>query len=447
MDNKKNITLEEKQIDELLSQFEGENIEIPKELDDRLNLKLEELRPKKYKKWMISSVAIIIVMVFSYNFVLPFRSFADTMFKYIFGDIGIENAVNNGYESADSKEISIGKYNMIIDNIYMDNQRINFDVVMKTELEDFLDEDDINGSQYGLCVNPADDEEFESVLQNGIFYKDDDEIKANIKMVGDGVYDFLKNKDSINLKLTLKKYTYNIDTDEEKTYILGEKNLELEIPNNIPKNQVIKINKVITDGKLDFEVRKLEISPTLMYIDTIGKVDGIGNIQGLDNFKIISDKGDIYKNGLEVSGIEMLDGGWRQTIVPSIYYDQSEHFKLKADGVIVDASKKIKINLKDNAPRKIDYFGYEIIISDISYEDGELTIEFKTDKEIAYICASTLDGNISMSSNYYKDTENEVNNRWGVTFEVNKKDNYELDLRIGIKYKYPIDIDIKNTNK
>ena len=195
MDNKKNRTLEEKQIDELLSQFEGENIEIPKALDDRLNSKLEELRPKKYKKWMISSAAVIMVMVFSYNFIMPFRSFADTMFKYIFGDIGIENAVNNGYESADSKEISIGKYDMIIENIYMDNQRINFDVVMKTELDDFLDEDDINGSQYGLCVNPADDEEFESVLQNGIFYKDGDEIKANIKMVGDGVDGFLKNKD------------------------------------------------------------------------------------------------------------------------------------------------------------------------------------------------------------------------------------------------------------
>lgn len=447
MDNKENRTLEEKQIDELLSQFEGENIEIPKALDDRLNSKLEELRPKKYKKWMISSAAVIMVMVFSYNFIMPFRSFADTMFKYIFGDIGIENAVNNGYESADSKEISIGKYDMIIENIYMDNQRINFDVVMKTELEDFLDEENVEGNQYGLCVDPAEDEDFESVLQNGIFYKDGGEIKANIKIVGEGVDDFLKNKDSINLKLTLEKYICSFDAEEQKTYILGEKNLELEIPKNIPQNQVIKINKAIKDGKLDFEVRQLEISPTLMYIDTIGKVDGMGDVQGLDNFRIISDQGNVYKNVIEVSGIGMLDGGWKQTIVPSIYYDQSEHFKLKADGVIVDASKKIKINLKDNAPREIDYFGYKITISDISYEDGELTVEFKTDKKIAYISASTLDGNISMSSNYYSGAENEANRRWGVTFEVDKKDNYELDLRLGIKYKYPIDIDIKNINK
>ena len=239
MDNKENRTLEEKQIDELLSQFEGENIETPKELDDRLNLKLEELRTKKYKKWIISSAAVITVMVFSYNFIMPFRSFADTVFKYIFGDIGIENAVNNGYESADSKEISIGKYDMIIENIYMDNQRINFDVVMKTELEDFLDEENVEGNQYGLCVDPAEDEDFESVLQNGIFYKDGGEIKANIKIVGEGVDDFLKNKDSINLKLTLEKYICSFDAEEQKTYILGEKNLELEIPKNIPQNQVI----------------------------------------------------------------------------------------------------------------------------------------------------------------------------------------------------------------
>lgn len=30
----------------------------------------------------------------------------------------------------------------------------------------------------------------------------------------------------------------------------------------------------------------------------------------------------------------------------------------------------------------------------------------------------------------------------GVTFKAHKKDNYELDLRLGIKYKYPIDINI-----
>ena len=55
--DKRNFLDEEKEIEKLLSEFESENIKIPDELDERLNTKLKELKPKKYKKWAITSVA------------------------------------------------------------------------------------------------------------------------------------------------------------------------------------------------------------------------------------------------------------------------------------------------------------------------------------------------------------------------------------------------------
>ena len=153
--DKRNFLDEEKEIEKLLSEFESENIKIPDELDERLNTKLKELKPKKYKKWAITSVASILIIGVSYAFVPSFRTFADTMFRYIFGDIGIENAVNNGYKASDAQYINIGGYDIIIQNIYIDEQRINFEAIMETKVDDMIisDNDDIdNKSYYELYV-------------------------------------------------------------------------------------------------------------------------------------------------------------------------------------------------------------------------------------------------------------------------------------------------------
>ena len=45
--DKRNFLDEEKEIEKLLSEFENEDIKIPDELDERLNDKLKELKPKK----------------------------------------------------------------------------------------------------------------------------------------------------------------------------------------------------------------------------------------------------------------------------------------------------------------------------------------------------------------------------------------------------------------
>ena len=64
--DKRNFLDEEKEIEKLLSEFESENIKIPGELDERLNVKLKELKPKKYKKWAVTSVASILIIGVSF---------------------------------------------------------------------------------------------------------------------------------------------------------------------------------------------------------------------------------------------------------------------------------------------------------------------------------------------------------------------------------------------
>ena len=87
------MKIDDKEIERLLEGFESEDIKIPEELGEKLDLKLKELKPKKYKRWISVSVASILILGISYAISPSFRTFGDTVFKYIFGDIGIENQV------------------------------------------------------------------------------------------------------------------------------------------------------------------------------------------------------------------------------------------------------------------------------------------------------------------------------------------------------------------
>ena len=438
--DKRNFLDEEKEIEKLLSEFESENIKIPDELDERLNTKLKELKPKKYKKWAITSVASILIIGVSYAFVPSFRTFADTMFRYIFGDIGIENAVNNGYKASDAQYINIGGYDIIIQNIYIDEQRINFEAIMETKVDDMIisDNDDIdNNSYYELYVDSVD-----AAMSGGIFNKDEDgNLKTTVNIVGGNIEKLLEGKNTLSLKLKLLKESAAYDEDNDWKYdTLGIKNVKLEIPNQAIKTKNIKIDEKINDGDLTLNIDKLKLSPTMMYLNTSGQVKNIGELNGLDNAKIISEDGEIYKSSLELSGMGLENGGWSQTIIPSAYYDKGKKLKLKADGVLVNANKKIELKIDDKYPKKIDYFGKEVIIKDVKYSKGHLTVKYTTDSSISYDGGSELDGNSAISTSY------EVGSKIsGIEFEnVEKKDSYALDLRLVLKYSYPINIEIEN---
>ena len=438
--DKRNFLDEEKEIEKLLSEFENEDIKIPDELDKRLNTKLKELKPKKYRKWAITSVASILIIGVSYAFVPTFRTFADTMFRYIFGDIGIENAVNNGYKASDAQHINIGGYDITIQNIYIDEQRINFEAIMETKVDDMITSDDYdvdNRSYYELYVDSVD-----AAMSGGNFDKDEEgNIKTTINIVGGNIAELIEGKNTLSLKFKLLKESASYDeSDDFKSETLGTTNVKLEIPNQSSKTKNIKINKKINDGDLTLNIDKLKLSPTMMYLNTLGKVKNIGELNGLDNAKIISEDGEIYKSSLELSGMGLENGGWSQTIIPSAYYDKGKKLKLKADGVLVNANKKIELKIDDKYPKKIDYFGREVIIKDVKYSKGHLTVKYTTDSSIAYNGGCELNGNSAISTSY------EVGPKiTGIEFEnVEKKESYVLDLGLVLKYKYPINIEIDN---
>ncbi|WP_018591981.1 hypothetical protein [Terrisporobacter glycolicus] len=417
------MKIDDKEIEKLLEDFDGENINVPYELDEKLNVKLKELKPKeKYKKWISVLVASLLIISVSYSVVPSFKTFGDTVFKYIFGDIGVENAVNFGYVGSKKQNIKIGDYNIRIENMYIDNLRISFDAIIENDVENMP-------GRSSMYVEGLESDEI--TINNGVFYKEDKKLKANVLIVGDGVAKIIKNKNELEVELKLVKH------NNTKDEILGKSKMTIEIPKEMKISENIEINKSIKEKNLNFNIEKIEASPTMMYLYTSGKVKGIGNIQGIYNFKIISHDGELYKENIALAGMAHKNG-YKQSIVPSVYYDKSKTLNLKAEGVLVDANKKIKIELNDDYPKVIDYFGTKVTIKEVKYKNNRLVVEVLNNDDIAYMGVSYIDKDSTIEG-YYSDSIH------GLIFDIDKRDSYDLDLGITLKYKIPINMEIENT--
>lgn len=283
------MKIEDKDIDKLLEDFQGADIKVPDNLDEKLNEKLNSIKPnKKYKsvsKYLVSSVLICIL---SYGFIPSFRIFANNVFEYIFGDLGIENAVQNGYKGIENQTINISGYDIEISNIYIDSLRLSFDTTIKNAE---VEKDKQGNYMNTYFINVVDGYELGSItVDHGL---NDNRFNTNIQIIGDGITKlYNEKKDKIEIKLRLTEGQYGEIYEEE---IIGEKKVLFNIPKEIYDSKTINLNKTVTDGKLKVDIKDLKISPTMMYLRSGGGIDGIGDSFGLYNFKIVSEKGQIYK--------------------------------------------------------------------------------------------------------------------------------------------------------
>ena len=437
------MKIDDKEIDKLLEKFKGEEIKVPQDLEYKLNEKLNELKPKKKRVYIKSIVASILILIISYSVLPGFKTFADNIFKYIFGDVGVENAVNNGYESIPNRSIDINGYKVDIENIYMDNLRITFDVNIKVDKEMQYDEADNEVDQYSININYNSLDESRIQYSSTVEYKGYDKknkiCKSSVQLIGksDGELSGLK-EDEVKINIELVRH-YNIKNGTEwelKEETLGQSQIKFDIPKDLKASELIEINKTINEDRVNLDIEKLEISPTMMYLDTNGKLDGILPIVGLHDFKITSSNNNVYKDNMTLSATKYESGATRQTIVPSIYYDESDNYELEAKGVLVAVKKDIKLEKKQIYPLTIDFFDSKLTIKDVFYKDGKLTVEIIRNSDIAFAVSCSIEGSNVIEQYLSGDTE-------GFVFDVSEKDEYDFTLEMIVKYKYPISVNIK----
>ena len=257
------MKIEDKDIDKLLEDFQGADIKVPDNLDEKLNEKLNSIKPnKKYKsvsKYLVSSVLICIL---SYGFIPSFRIFANNVFEYIFGDLGIENAVQNGYKGIENQTINISGYDIEISNIYIDSLRLSFDTTIKNAE---VEKDKQGNYMNTYFINVVDGYELGSItVDHGL---NDNRFNTNIQIIGDGITKlYNEKKDKIEIKLRLTEGQYGEIYEEE---IIGEKKVLFNIPKEIYDSKTINLNKTVTDGKLKVDIKDLKIAIPKFYLSDI----------------------------------------------------------------------------------------------------------------------------------------------------------------------------------
>lgn len=437
------MRIDEKDIDKLLEEFEGEDIKIPETLDTRLNEKLKELKPKKKNRFVKSLIASVAILVLSYSVIPGFKTFADNVFKYIFGDIGIENAANHGYENIPSQTHNIYGHEVEIENIYIDNLRIVFDATIKANKEIKFDEFGTEEEQYSIGLIKEGSSEILNQCSWSVEYKGYDKksnsFKSTVQIIAKNNKSFLDVKDGeIKQKIEVIRY-YNAENEDDirsREESIGTSEIIFNVPKYLNESKIIEINKYINTNRLNLEIKSLEISPTMMYLDTKGELDKDYPTEGLYNFKIISEDNTVYKDNMTLSATWDENGETRQTIVPSIYYDKSKRFKLKADGVLVAVKKDIKVDVNNKNNRNIDYLGSNVTIKDVFYKGGKLTVEIFKNNNISHAGIATLEGENVVEEYQHGD---EIH---GFVFETPQKDEYNIQLELIMKHKSPIEIDI-----
>ncbi|MEG2286260.1 MAG: hypothetical protein RSB90_11930, partial [Eubacterium sp.] len=124
------------------------------------------------------------------------------------------------------------------------------------------------------------------------------EAKFNMLFMGKGISNIFENeKETIELNLEINKVKNEyeeqileenedamIDSREEQIDTVEKINLVIDVPKEIYKNKKIyEINEKIESKEGSIEIKKIVVSPTMMYLDTKSNIEGVNAIYGLYN--------------------------------------------------------------------------------------------------------------------------------------------------------------------
>lgn len=444
--------LDEIEINKILENFEGEEIEVPKYLSEKVDKKLKDIKPKKNKYILKGLVACGLLIVISYAAIPSFRGFASDILKLLFSDAGVQNAADNGYIEIEKITKKVGDFTLDVDSIFIDELRLNFDVTMTNPK---VDMSDTNEYQYILECKAKED------LSVSGYYSDGEKKnskRASFTIMGNGINElFEKQQESIEFELVVLKENY-VGSEEDsnigehmlvgkgefKTEVIGTTKVNIDIPKEIySRKKIYEISKSITEEDLEIMIESLTVSPTMMYLDTKIDFNKVENTHGLYNISILSDSGYSYKDNLTMSGMGKGGmSGYRQTIVPSVYYDKGKEIILKAEGVIVQPKDvDIELKLDEVYPKKVEYFGSEMTIVNMVYKDGEINVLVKGNKHVSHAGFSKLDGEDNIASGAYS-SDKEEDRVYIFAFKGDKKESYVFSLNMMMKYEVPIEVKI-----
>lgn len=437
-----NLEQELRDFDEMLSRVEKHDIPVPDALKEKIidtGSKLKRPVPAYVK---ISAVAAIFMLLF-FSAVLWVPGFAayaadipglGTIVEWVRGDKGIEYAREHGYSNIDGVTVFKDDYNIKIDSIFFDEDRLSMKLAANGPLINkimethqpwinvlFMDFDLIGGS----ISNSGSDE----ALKNNIVI-----VYAEKTFIEGEVLRFLeKNPECINLRvaLSLPQGFNEPDFKAEVEWI------DVKVP--FSKDKVLLSKSFRTDetitvkgnqfiDKVTLTPKKLTISPTRIRLDIGAELPDGFEFSDFINPRLIDEKGNKYQSEGLISSYTSTNGR-ALYFVPSVYYKIPSTLTFHFDGIRFNQieGRSFTLKMDEQYPKIISYMGYEIIIDNVSYHDGLLSLNVTfPDQSVLHIQGLNAEGCAEKSWSVIND-EFESGQSYSTEYhmKIDKRDEYE----------------------
>ncbi|MCT4542652.1 MAG: hypothetical protein N4A63_03810 [Vallitalea sp.] len=385
---------EELEYKELIKSIEELEVRIPNDLHEKVEESIQSLNHTK-NKFMYTIGKVVAVFVISFLCILTliynnenFATFASSIpglniiTEWIYQDKGLKNAHDNNYPYIEDLVYEKDGYKLILSNIMIDEERISFNALINGEC--FNKSDILETKTKETDYVEKNKFEFSFRLVEGQFLSSESLGLRGNNEASNVIIDFCEDNYIYNLiknKKNLQLECYILNDKRKKILVMDD----IKIPVN--KDNVLFTKKYFMNETLDYNKGKIDInefviSPTKMKLITSSiPKQGIDAIE-LHNYYLKDNRGNIY-NG---EGVIDINGYKSYSFIPSSYFNKNiNKLYLYYNSYSYRYNEKYTLSFTDTFPKTINYHGYEIRITEMSYKYNNLSISMEYDNTDSFI--------------------------------------------------------------
>jgi hypothetical protein len=417
-----------------------ENITIPESLDSIVDDLLDRLPVKK--RWFlrrgIEALASFAGLIFILSILIYSNdTFADMAMdipglkliaEWIHQDEGVNHAKDNGYPVLGPFVYQDGEYMLVLDNILIDEKRINFTNVLSGPSFDEKSEKDSEPVHFSVRNQMVYYEYVVSLSESGngiaISGKNFEGNAHSTSILLSGPYGgYIRALLDAGEPLPLKVDIHRQTADRLETIYTME-NIEVPLDREdvlLSREYELDESLVTPHGVIRFET--LEITPTVMELHCSIEFNGVDDL-GLSEYRIIDSDGTDYSSPRKYTfGTDKSVRAIQ--IMPSFYFDEPESLTVMYDSYHYTLQgKPYTLDLNGEFPKEYDYYGYAFIVDEVRrLGNNKLSVEFHVEDGTGFkIQSLKLDGRESHVQDF-------MDNKSTVYFvEEEKKDAYTMTL-------------------
>lgn len=399
---------EEAELDIFMEKKLPRHIEVPEELEERIQQRISRMHVKKRYTWRRIAACFALLLLISAGIMMTprFAVYAQNIpvfnlvVKWLYGDSGLKEAAKHGYGVFEPIELEKDGFILQIRDFAFDEERLSVTIAVggakvhelfgKASIFADVSFPDLEGyynnSGTVLFVGSKHKGEAWMVRTHQILFKEGS-IKAFLSR---------KNPDHIDMELSVRVTSVR---DEQGNTVYDIKTEQVDFGNiaipfdrkKFKESKAYDLSGSFEKKHMTVRFEDIVVSPTSMRLVMQAEMEEGYEFEGFRNSDLMDNAGSIiYKwersekhywnpvvGNYNKSGEMSQDKKWSVAYVPSFYFTKKPSaLSFLCDGYFISEIKgrEFIVNLKEAFPQSFEYMGEKLTISKAWYEKGELRV-------------------------------------------------------------------------